>query len=346
MLKIIRSYLKSHFFFPRQHSEGEISDTGGTPVVLQRRTRWALRRSASQDFLTFETSSNIASWNGKLFKHKTENTQIAINKYAIFRDAYLLKNRLFTLIELLMVIAIIALLASLLFPAIGRAREVGKRALCMSNLRQAGSLFVSYVGDNYGFPPPTAMLVDPTSAEYLTYGVPEGMNNRLMWTASLRLYAGWRNNDKIFRCPNQISGIGNYMYHAGNYSMLSGIPNIYKIRNVSSKCVIMDFGPYFEMPQNTWGRSFNTYGITTYIYLPGYGSVGNSVYAKAMSGDAYPGNSCVITSAKHLNDFLRGRHALINNVLFLDGHVESISTKRLGDDFYFSTKGGMFRFDD
>lgn len=54
----------------------------------------------------------------------------------------------FTLIELLVVIAIISLLAAMLMPTLGRAKEAGRSAACVSNLRQIGIALQIYVGDN------------------------------------------------------------------------------------------------------------------------------------------------------------------------------------------------------
>jgi prepilin-type N-terminal cleavage/methylation domain-containing protein/prepilin-type processing-associated H-X9-DG protein len=54
----------------------------------------------------------------------------------------------FTLIELLVVIAIIAILMAILMPALNRAREQGKRAGCLSNLKQLTLAWLMYADQN------------------------------------------------------------------------------------------------------------------------------------------------------------------------------------------------------
>ena len=56
--------------------------------------------------------------------------------------------RAFTLIELLVVIAVIAVLMAILMPALTRAREQGKRAVCLSHINQLGLSWVLYAGAN------------------------------------------------------------------------------------------------------------------------------------------------------------------------------------------------------
>lgn len=60
----------------------------------------------------------------------------------------------FTLVELLVVVAIISIVAALLMPAITMARSHANAVECMSNLRQIGMGFQGYADDWTGFLPP------------------------------------------------------------------------------------------------------------------------------------------------------------------------------------------------
>ena len=82
----------------------------------------------------------------------------------------------FSLIELLVVIAIIALLTSLLLPALGKAKEQGRKIACAGNLKQIYCGAMLYVSDNDGYLPHVLDLyggtIIPLVNEYLKQNCP------------------------------------------------------------------------------------------------------------------------------------------------------------------------------
>ncbi|MDQ3814990.1 MAG: type II secretion system GspH family protein [Armatimonadota bacterium] len=104
----------------------------------------------------------------------------------------------FTLLEILVVVAIIAVLASMLFPALVKAREGARRVSCLSNMRQFGMAIQMYTMDH------SERMPGP------------GANGR-DWTAQLMPYTG---STQIFSCLSDPSD-GVLTVTAGDTAKLS-----------------------------------------------------------------------------------------------------------------------------
>jgi prepilin-type N-terminal cleavage/methylation domain-containing protein/prepilin-type processing-associated H-X9-DG protein len=134
------------------------------------------------------------------------------------------RQKAFTLIELLVVIAIIALLMAILMPALNRAREQGKRAMCIGNLKQMTLAWIMYADDNdakivNGAPLGTAGKAEPGHGGHPdeipwvgkcfsdNYGAGDQLSERLQISA-IKAGALWPYVKTIglYRCPTGTRG--------------------------------------------------------------------------------------------------------------------------------------------
>jgi prepilin-type N-terminal cleavage/methylation domain-containing protein/prepilin-type processing-associated H-X9-DG protein len=128
-----------------------------------------------------------------------------------FEESAMFRNkrtrRGFTLVELLVVIGIIALLISVLLPALQKAQSAGRQIACASQMRQIGTAFAMYLAENRNTYPPCWMQDDPNS--FTAYQGQAGHN--YSYATLLRKYLGEQKSDPyqggnlpVFVCPNDL----------------------------------------------------------------------------------------------------------------------------------------------
>ena len=210
-----------------------------------------------------------------------------------------LRGNDFTLVELLLVISIIAILASMLLPASGKAKEAAKATNCLGNLKQVGLAQLNYLSDYkenfcYSTAPYNMWYTLLVAGDYIPH-----TNYCTAWYNSAPYYLYWNGPTKvnnILFCPSQdvptdttgsrggfawnttYGGVGNLMYDT--------VQNLKKITNPSSRFMFLD------------GKVETTVSYAPLAY--------------------YSMNHMANTNRQDW------RHSLGINAVFVDGHVEYI----------------------
>jgi prepilin-type N-terminal cleavage/methylation domain-containing protein len=111
----------------------------------------------------------------------------------------------FTLIELLVVIAIIAILMAVLVPALNRAREMGRRAVCLNNAKSLAVAWTLYCSENDGAIVRSHCTADAgwvrgMSGAYQTRPVEAPIEDQIDAIRRGDLYP-FTTTEKVYRCP-------------------------------------------------------------------------------------------------------------------------------------------------
>jgi prepilin-type processing-associated H-X9-DG protein/prepilin-type N-terminal cleavage/methylation domain-containing protein len=217
----------------------------------------------------------------------------------------------FTLVELLVVVAVLGILAALILPVVNSSQKAANSAACVSNLKQIGVALFSYVADHDGAFPSGANLVPPDPSYANPYLWFQALEDGYMGGNSQKGYSkehpSWQEcpSKKFLPTDKNRMNVGyGWNYWAGTYT--SGVGD----------------GGFGYDAQNASGYGYNsrlsqvTHPAKTII-------VGDSMDTE--NHPAFYNNIFIYPPSSTFPDKMRAsRHGGKGNYLMVDGHVEAL----------------------
>lgn len=213
-------------------------------------------------------------------------------------------RKIFTLLELLIVVAIIGILAALLLPALSAARDRARCIKCLSNLKQLGLLASSYVNNYDEYFPPA--YYNNHSANGMHWDTDTDGNPGIMYDGD--------SNAAIQQCPG-FYGVSNstndeytgYNYNTSYLGSDTATPTKLKLIKHPSNCAIFGDGE-------------------TRIA----GETGANKFMRA------PTDNAVVPSKEGAQGF---RHQNKTNICWVDGHASTLTEKFNGGQVVYTGTG-------